>query len=88
MINEMVLYWAILFMNIIGLYLMREDKRRARKHHYRISERTLWTVAILAGAIGTTIGMQLYRHKTKHANFKFGFPLLAIIQVLLYIYFF
>lgn len=88
MVNEMVLYWVIFFMNIIGFYLMREDKRRAQKQRYRISEQTLWTVAVLGGAIGSTAGMKLYRHKTKHASFKFGFPFIAIVQVSLYIYFF
>ena len=86
--NEMVLYVAILFMNILGYYLMKEDKRRARKNQYRISEQTLWMVAFLGGAIGSTAGMQVYRHKTKRLSFKFGFPFLAIIQVFLYSYFF
>lgn len=84
----MVLYWMLVFMNVLGFYLMRADKRRAQKKRYRISERMLWTVAVCGGAVGSTVGMQLYRHKTKHTAFIFGFPLLAIIQLLLYSYFF
>ncbi|EKN65052.1 putative membrane component [Neobacillus bataviensis LMG 21833] len=72
-------------MNIAGLFIMGEDKKRARKHQYRISERTLWLVALFGGAIGTTAGMQLYRHKTKHVSFKIGFPVLAIIELALLI---
>ena len=64
---------------------MGEDKKRARKHQYRISERTLWLVAFFGGAIGTTAGMQVYRHKTKHTSFKFGFPILAIIEFIIFI---
>jgi uncharacterized membrane protein YsdA (DUF1294 family) len=78
---------AFLVMNIAGLLVMGEDKKRARKHQYRISERTLWLVAVFGGAIGATAGMQVYRHKTKHASFKFGFPVLAIIEVILLIKF-
>lgn len=70
-------------MNIIGLFIMRADKKRAQKHQYRISENTLWLVAILGGAVGTTTGMQLYRHKTKHTAFKIGFPFLAGIELVL-----
>lgn len=74
-------------MNIIGLFIMGADKKRAQKHQYRISERTLWMVAILGGAVGTTAGMQLYRHKTKHTSFKIGFPFLAGIELILLIMF-
>jgi uncharacterized membrane protein YsdA (DUF1294 family) len=48
----------------------------------------LWLIALFGGAVGTTAGMQLYRHKTKHANFKIGFPLLAVAEVILLGYFF
>jgi uncharacterized membrane protein YsdA (DUF1294 family) len=86
--NENILYLMILIMNVIGFYLMRVDKLRAQKHQYRISERTLWTFALLGGAVGSFFGMQVYRHKTKHTLFKFGFPFLAIAQVFLFSYFF
>jgi uncharacterized membrane protein YsdA (DUF1294 family) len=76
-----------LLMNLIGLFIMGADKKRAQKHQYRISERSLWMVAILGGAVGTTAGMQLYRHKTKHTSFKIGFPFLAGIELVLLIKF-
>jgi uncharacterized membrane protein YsdA (DUF1294 family) len=75
-------------MNIVGIFMMWTDKQRAQKNRYRISERTLWIIALLGGAIGTTVGMQLYRHKTKKLLFKVGFPLLALAQIILYLYFF
>ncbi|WP_019154794.1 DUF1294 domain-containing protein [Robertmurraya massiliosenegalensis] len=71
----------IFVVNIIGLYLMYSDKNKARKNQYRISEKTLWTVAIVGGAMGMTIGMNWFRHKTKHLAFKWGFPALAILQI-------
>ena len=74
-------------MNIAGLVIMKVDKKRAVKHQYRISERTLWLFAIFGGAIGCTLGMNTYRHKTKHLAFKIGFPFLAIVEAVLFIYF-
>jgi uncharacterized membrane protein YsdA (DUF1294 family) len=62
------------------------DKKRAIKHQYRIRERTLWLTAFIGGAVGTTAGMQLFRHKTKHVSFKWGFPLLAAVEVILFFY--
>ncbi|MFJ5717271.1 DUF1294 domain-containing protein [Neobacillus sp. NPDC093127] len=75
---------AFLVMNIVGLFIMGEDKKRAKKHEYRISEQTLWLVALFGGAVGATAGMQLYRHKTKHLSFKIGFPFLAGIELVLF----
>lgn len=80
-----ILIAAYLVMNIAGLVIMWEDKRRAKKHEYRIRERTLWLVALFGGAVGTTAGMQLYRHKTKHFSFKIGFPILAILEIVVLI---
>lgn len=76
---------AYLVMNIVGLIMMGEDKKRAKKHEYRISERSLWLVALFGGAVGATAGMQLYRHKTKHLSFKIGFPFLAGIELILFV---
>ena len=42
---------------------MKVDKQRARNRQYRISEKTLWTIAIIGGAIGTALGMNLFRIK-------------------------
>lgn len=71
----------ILFINLVGFLLMGMDKKKAVRRQYRISEAVLWMISILGGAIGTTVGMNVYRHKTKHLNFKLGLPLLAIIQI-------
>lgn len=65
---------------------MGVDKKRARHGEWRIKEATLWWFAILGGAIGGLIGMRTYRHKTKHTSFKLGFPVIAIFQLLLFIY--
>jgi len=65
---------------------MMIDKKRAIKHQYRINERTLWTTAILFGAFGLYIGMKSYRHKTKHASFKYGLPLLSVIEIGIVLY--
>lgn len=82
-----IIWIGYLVINIAGLFLMWKDKNKAIKHQFRIREKTLWMTAIIGGAVGTTIGMQLFRHKTKHVSFKFGFPLLAVIEIILFIYF-
>lgn len=65
---------------------MMIDKKRAIKHQYRISERTLWTIAIFFGALGLYIGMKNFRHKTKHATFKYGLPALTLLELGIVLY--
>ncbi|MBX8944484.1 MULTISPECIES: DUF1294 domain-containing protein [Lysinibacillus] len=67
--------------SIVLLILMGMDKSRAKNHEWRIAERTLFTLAIAGGAVGGVLGMYLFRHKTRHNHFAFGFPLLAAIQI-------
>jgi uncharacterized membrane protein YsdA (DUF1294 family) len=81
-----ILLAAYIIMNIIGLVVMWVDKNRAINHKYRISERTLWLIALFGGAFGTTLGMRLFHHKTKHLSFKLGFPMLATAEMILLIY--
>lgn len=76
----MVLAGYIAVMSVVLLVMMKIDKERARRNQYRISERTLWVTALLGGAIGGVLGMQLFRHKTKHLSFRIGFPLLSLVD--------
>ncbi|WP_307847845.1 DUF1294 domain-containing protein [Metabacillus bambusae] len=76
-----------LLLNVISFILMRVDKIRAKRGEWRIKEATLWWLAIVGGALGGFAGMRVYRHKTKHTSFKIGFPVIAILQLILFIYF-
>lgn len=76
-----------LLMNMTGYYLMKIDKERARRNKYRISEKNLWLVAVLSGAAGMALGMKTFRHKTRHIQFKWGLPVLALIEAGLFLYF-
>ena len=72
----------LLIMNIIGFALMGIDKRRSVKRLWRISESTLFVVAIIGGSLGSIIGMRFFHHKTKHWYFVYGMPAILIIEVL------
>ncbi|WP_108671239.1 DUF1294 domain-containing protein [Peribacillus acanthi] len=50
------LYFIVI--NIAGIVIMYSDKQKAKRGQYRTPERTIWTVAFLGGAIGTTIGYE------------------------------
>ena len=67
--------------NILLCALMGTDKLRAKLQKRRIPERTLFAFALLGGALGGTVGMYSFHHKTLHKSFAIGFPLLTIIQI-------
>ncbi|MCR4896704.1 MAG: DUF1294 domain-containing protein [Lachnospiraceae bacterium] len=70
-----------LFLNVVGLVSMADDKRRAKRNLWRIPERTLFLIALLGGSIGSLAGMYLFRHKTKHPRFVIGMPVILLLQV-------
>lgn len=72
---------ALLVVNLSAMLFMAIDKRAARRNKQRIPEKTLFALALCGGAAGGTLGMWLFRHKTKHWYFKFGFPILWALQI-------
>ena len=74
-----VLY--LLTANLTAFILMGVDKRRARRGEWRVSEKALFLPAVLGGALGGVLGMKVFRHKTRHWYFRFGFPLLLLVQI-------
>ncbi|PLR68365.1 DUF1294 domain-containing protein [Bacillus sp. UMB0893] len=81
----LISYYVLL--NIYGFYLMGADKNKAKKGKWRIKESTLWLVGFIGGAIGLTVGMNAFRHKTKHKTFVAGFPILMMVHIVLFSYF-
>lgn len=81
--DSYILIGILVIMNVIGYMSMWSDKRRAIKRQYRISEKNLFIIALLGGSIGSILGMNQFRHKTKHWYFKYGMPLILVIQMTL-----
>lgn len=84
MIQAICIYLVII--NIGGYLSMKSDKEKAKKGEYRIPEKNLFIIALLGGSLGSIIGMQKFRHKTKHWYFKYGMPLILLVQVILAIW--
>ena len=70
----------LVIMNIIGIAVMGIDKLKAKRHAWRIPEKTLFIISILGGSAGTWAGMYLFRHKTKHWYFVIGMPAIFVLH--------
>ena len=75
-----------LAVNITSFLLYGIDKYKAKKGRWRISEATLLTMAAIGGSIGAWAGMRLWHHKTMHKKFKYGIPVIIILQNALVVY--
>ena len=62
------------------------DKRKAINRTFRIPEATLFIVALIGGSIGSIVGMQVFRHKTRHWYFVFGMPAILVVQIALLVF--
>lgn len=80
-ITAIIIYLTVI--NLAGFFSMLIDKRRAIKNKWRISEQTLFIIAIVGGSIGSLLGMRIFRHKTKHIQFTFGIPAILIMQIII-----
>lgn len=80
---EKIIGIYLVVINVIAFTSMWIDKKRAIRHRYRISEKTLFTLALVGGALGSILGMRKFHHKTKHWYFKYGMPLILIVQIAL-----
>ena len=78
---QAVFLWLVL-VNGVGFLLMGLDKWKAKRGAWRIPEKTLFGAALLGGTPGVILGMNTFRHKTKHWQFKYGLPALLALQLL------
>ena len=81
-----IIIYYLLAVNIATFFLYGIDKYKARKGRWRISEATLLMMAVIGGSIGAWSGMRLWHHKTMHKKFKYGIPLIIIMQIALVAY--
>lgn len=77
---EKIILYYLLAASLVGLFLCWLDKRRARRHAWRIPEKTLFGAALFGGGAGVWAGMYLFRHKTKRWYFVIGIPLITLAE--------
>ena len=77
--DYLILY--LLFINIISFLQMAWDKGQSKRGGWRIKENTLFLTALLGGALGAYGGMKVFRHKTRHNSFKYGLPILIVLNI-------
>ena len=85
MILKIICAWLLLW-SVIAFIAMGADKRKAQKGKWRVPEATLFLFALLGGGLGATLGMHVFHHKTKHWYFRWGLPLILLVQLALVVW--
>ena len=80
--NYLLIYLAAI--NILTFCVYGADKRRAKRQGARRTpEKTLLGLAAIGGSLGALLGMQVFRHKTRHWYFRYGIPAMLLAQLAL-----
>ena len=74
-----LIYFAVI--SLVTALVTAIDKYKAKKGAFRISEATLFVLAILGGSLAEYLTMKSIRHKTLHKRFMIGLPLIMILQL-------
>ena len=77
--QPIILYYIAI--NAAAFIMYGADKFFAKKDMWRIPEKTLILAAAIGGAFGAYAGMQIFRHKTKHAKFNISIPVLMAVHL-------
>ena len=73
----------LIAVNLVSFALYGLDKLKAKKGLWRIRESTLLLVAALGGSLGALLGMEVFRHKTRHWKFKVLVPVFLALHIAL-----
>lgn len=69
--------------NIAAFAVMGADKYKAQRNKWRISEASIFALGLIGGGAGLYFAMKLFRHKTRHLEFRLGIPVLVIINIIM-----
>ena len=72
-------YFAVI--SLVAVIMTLYDKHAARNRKWRVEELTLLFVSFLGGSIAMFLTMRGVRHKTKHAKFMVGIPVIIVLQI-------
>lgn len=69
--------------SVSAFLVMTIDKIQAIQGGRRLSERSLYTMALLGGSLGVILGIYVLHHKSRKTSFKIIVFLLTLLQIAL-----
>ena len=78
---KVIITLYLVLVNLTAFVFFGYDKGQAKRHAWRVPEKTLLGIALLGGSVGAIAGMKFFHHKTLHPQFKYGLPAILALQV-------
>lgn len=87
---EKIILTYVAAISLISIIVCIYDKVISKRERVelRIPEKTLLILSALGGSVAMFLTMQITHHKTKHAKFMIGIPVIILIQAALVICYF
>ena len=81
--TEPIFYIGIYFLviSVAAVWMTLRDKHAAKRKSWRVKESTLLIVSAIGGSVAMFVTMLRIRHKTKHAKFMVGIPVIIVLQI-------
>jgi uncharacterized membrane protein YsdA (DUF1294 family) len=81
-----IIIYHLAAINLLTFIVYGLDKYKAKHKKWRTPEATLLILSALGGSPAALLAMYLFRHKTLHNKFRFGVPIILLLQTALAIY--
>lgn len=72
---------ALIALNAATFLMFGLDKIQAASHGLRAPEKILFLATLCGGSLGTLLGMNLFRHKTRKVGFQFVVAFILLLQI-------
>ena len=82
-----IIVYYLAGVNLLTFIVYGLDKYKAAHKRWRIPEATLLILAALGGSPAALLAMYLFRHKTLHKKFRFGIPIILLVQIAVAVFF-
>lgn len=79
----------MVIISIFGVCQVKRDKKlsevsKTSYSYWRIPESQLMLIAAMGGSFAMYSALKKYHHKTKHAKFMIGIPIIMLLQIALF----
>lgn len=80
-----ILLYYLLLINVVSFLIFGLDKMLAKSNSRRVPEKILFLLALLGGALGAMIGMEVWRHKRRKVGFYLGIVVILLGWIIILI---
>lgn len=89
MLEKIILiYLAVISFICVTVCVYDKVISKKNRVELRVPEKNLLILSALGGSVAMYITMQIIHHKTKHAKFMIGIPLIMVLQAALIVCYF